>query len=715
MPKNIDQILSKILLERKLITHAQLEPAVKEAAKISQPLSSVLVKKGLMGEEQILNILSQDLNIPHVSLRTFVVDKSVIDRIPLKVASYYKFVPLKMEHGVVTIAVAYPLDIQTQDEIRIHLGHPIEMVLAAETEIMDMLKSHYGLAADTIHKIISKTPEKQTAVTHAGEEAIEDVEKLAEEESVVKLVNQIIAEAYKRRATDIHIEPYRGKVRLRYRIDGVLHNAPVPPEFVHFYGSILSRMKIMANLNIIERRLPQDGRAVVKVQDQILDLRVSSVPTPYAESLVIRLLPTKMLFSLEKLGLSPADLVLFQQLVQKPHGIVFVTGPTGSGKTTTLYTCLSSLNTDTCKIITIEDPIEYEMDGITQLQVMSEIGLDFAAALRSILRHDPDVIMVGEVRDLETAEIAIRVALTGHLVFSTLHTNDASSGVIRLVDIGIEPYLIVSSVEAFIAQRLLRVICSHCKEEDPAPSKEIVDQIVEELRLESASGIKFHRGRGCKDCNGTGFWGRTAIYEILMVDDVIKEMILNRAAAGEIKKAAMRRGMHTLRQDGWKKVCEGLTTPEEVLNLTPKDDWDMGPVRLPLVNTEVPEGTPLFPDKPSLTGRRVYARLNTKVNITYKPLDPKAAQKLQGQYFGVTDDISAGGLAFISSEPKPLGTILDLKIELPDAGSSIECLAKVVRVDKPESQKFYTIAVCFLDLPSAQRARLDKYVEEELE
>ncbi|MCK5083070.1 MAG: type II/IV secretion system protein, partial [Candidatus Omnitrophica bacterium] len=374
-----------------------------------------------------LDILAQELKISFVNLRDISIEKSTTETVPLKFASYYKFMPVKIENRVLTVAVAYPLDIKTQDEIRTQLGYEVEMVLAFESDINDMLKIHYGLAADTINKIISKTSQKQIEASRAETE-VEDIEKIAEEESVTKLVNQIILEAYKRRATDIHIEPYRGKVRLRYRIDGVLHNAPVPPEMTHFYSSILSRMKIISNLNIIERRLPQDGRATVKVQNQMIDLRISSVPTPYAESLVIRLLPTTMLFNLEKLGLSKADLEIFEELVKKPHGIIFVTGPTGSGKSTTLYTCLSQLNKEKTKIVTIEDPIEYEMEGATQMQVLPEIGFDFAMGLRSMLRHDPDVIMIGEVRDHETAEIAIRVALTGHLVFSTLHTNDAASG-----------------------------------------------------------------------------------------------------------------------------------------------------------------------------------------------------------------------------------------------------------------------------------------------
>lgn len=363
---------------------------------------------------------------------------------PTRIAFYYNFFPLKIEGKTLTIAVSYLLDIKTQDEIRTHLGCNIKMMLASKEDISDALKRYYGLGADTLEKI--SPPQREVSL----KEEIEDIEESVEDASVIRLVNQILLDAYKRRATDIHIEPYRGEISIRYRIDGVLYDINVSSEIKRFILPIISRIKIMCNLNIVEKRLPQDGRPIVKTQEQTLDLRVSTLPTPYGESVVIRILPTKMLFSLEKLGLSERDLKILESLISKPHGIIFITGPTGSGKTTTLYACLSKLNTKHRKIITIEDPIEYELNGITQMQVMPEIGLDFARGLRSTLRHDPDIIMIGEVRGLETAEIAIRMALTGHLVFSTLHTNDAPSGITRLLDIGIEPYLVASSIEALL-------------------------------------------------------------------------------------------------------------------------------------------------------------------------------------------------------------------------------------------------------------------------
>lgn len=725
MAKNIDQLLAKILVDQGLVDQRQTESAFKEAQNATKPFSAILIEQGFIEEGKLLNILAQEMKLPFVNLRDLSIDKAVIDKVPLKFATYYRFMPMDIKNRVLTIAVSYPLDVKTQDEIRTQLGYEVEMVLALESDINETLKVHYGLAADTINKIISKTPRKQMEEARAETE-VEDIEKLAEEESVTKLVNQIIVEAYKRRATDIHIEPYRGKVRLRYRIDGVLHNAPVPPEMTHFYSSILSRMKIISNLNIIERRLPQDGRATVKVQDQMIDLRISSVPTPYAESLVIRLLPTKMMFDLERLGLSKEDLKIFEELVKKPHGIIFVTGPTGSGKSTTLYTCLSQLNKDKTKIVTIEDPIEYEMEGVTQMQVLPEIGLDFAMGLRSMLRHDPDVIMIGEVRDHETAEIAIRVALTGHLVFSTLHTNDAASGIVRLVDIGLEPYLVATSVEAFIAQRLVRSICPKCKVEDNNQPEEIKQQIAKDLNMSSTGAIKIYKGRGCKNCNSTGFFGRTAIYEILLVDDVIKEMILRRVSSGEIKTVAIQRGMHTLRQDGWHKVIDGVTTPEEVMKLTETEDEkgqeesfaEDGQLTVQSGASEIESKGKT---KPAFKSKRVYARLNTKVNVSYKIVNVKGkslkSKSLKEQY-STTEGISAGGLQFISNEAISLGSILELKIDLPDAKTPIVCLAKVLRVEIKDEEavakKGFFISVCFLDISSAERARLNKYVEEEL-
>ncbi|UCC94433.1 MAG: Flp pilus assembly complex ATPase component TadA, partial [Candidatus Omnitrophota bacterium] len=516
-----------------------------------------------------------------------------------------------------------------------------------------------------------------------------------------------ILEAYRKRATDIHLEPHRGDVAIRYRIDGILYDITVSPEVKNYIIPIISRIKIMCNLNIVERRLPQDGRAIVKAQDQTLDLRISTLPTPHGESIVIRILPTTMLFSLEKLGLSRKDLDILEELLRKSYGIIFVTGPTGSGKTTTLYACLRTINIRERKIITLEDPIEYELKGIIQIQVHPQIGLDFARGLRSILRHDPDIIMVGEVRDLETAEIAIRVALTGHLIFSTLHTNDAASGITRLIDIGIEPYLIASSVEAFIAQRLVRVICPNCKYED-APSRELKDSIRKELDLESADKARVFKGKGCEQCNFTGFFGRTALYEILLVDDDIKELILKRLPSSEIKKMAKSKGMHTLMQDGWRKVVEGITTPEEVLRVISAQEY--------MLETRT-EGIPVLKEAISDADRRAYPRLDTSVNVHYKGVKGKGEFSSKGfgalQKFAITKNISASGVCFTAPESLVPDSVLDLQIDLPDGKGPIKCLGRVVWVNKL-SDGNSEVGISLLDLTGGDKKRIGQYVKQEL-
>jgi type II secretory ATPase GspE/PulE/Tfp pilus assembly ATPase PilB-like protein len=387
-------------------------------------------------------------------------------------------------------------------------------------------------------------------------------------------VNQIIGEAYKERATDIHMEPMENDLRIRYRVDGALHQTPVPPHLKRFQAAIISRIKVMANMDIAERRLPQDGRINVRASGAEIDVRVSTIPTAYGESVSLRLLTRSSIFlGLESLGLNKSDETIVRKLVKLPHGIILVTGPTGSGKSTSLYAFLSTINSIDQRIITIEEPVEYELPGVNQISVKSEIGLTFASGLRHILRQDPDVIMVGEVRDLETAEIAIRAALTGHLVFSTLHTNDAPGAITRLIDMGIEPFLVSSSVEALIAQRLIRTICTICKEEYK-PEPELLHEIG--FPAQDIGRVKFFRGRGCEDCRFTGFKGRSAIYEILVMSEALRPMVIERASSTAIKQAAVARGMKTLRDDGWDKVKLGLTTVEEVARVTQEDEALVG-------------------------------------------------------------------------------------------------------------------------------------------
>ena len=549
--------LGQLLLKRQLITEEQLVEAMQLQAVTNRFLGSVILERGWVNAEQLLEVLSEQYRMPHERLSDDAVERAAVDTVPVKLALHYKVMPVRLHNSTLTVAIANPQDLQVVDELGAALKkrYTIEAILSTEDDITNAIKKFYGIGAETISKLVQD--QEATLRLATPEATIEDIEQLSTDASVVKLVNQLMLEAHHRRATDIHLEPYRGKVRLRYRIDGVLRNVDVPPTIRQLFPAILSRVKVLSNLNIMERRLPQDGRASVKVGEDKLDLRISVLPTPSGESVVVRILPNRMLLELKELGFLKDDLERLTQMIDKPHGLLFVTGPTGSGKTTTLYAMLKTINTDERKIITIEDPVEYEMEGITQVQINPQIGLTFAQGLRSMLRHDPDVMMVGEVRDFETAELAIRIALTGHLVFSTLHTNDAASGVTRLIDMGVEPYLIASSVECFIAQRLVRLLCPSCKVEAKPARKEFA---------------RMFRATGCDRCQHTGFFGRMAIYELFPMPESIKDLVMQKASADVLWRKAIELGMHTIQQDGWDKVQQGLTTPEEVLRVTPEDE-----------------------------------------------------------------------------------------------------------------------------------------------
>lgn len=559
------------LLKKQQISPKNLDEAREEQKKTGDPIGKILVRKGYVREEDLARALAEQYRLPFIRFGKFLIDREVISKVPPKLAVHYKMVPVKLSRDVLTVAISNPQDIRVLDDIRVALKakYRIEAVIACETDIISAIKKYYGLGAETLEGIMeSSTDTAMLSTEESSEGKVDDLEQEAGDASIVKLVNQVLLEAWSKRATDIHIEPYRAKLQLRYRVDGMLYPAEMPPQIRRFLPAIISRIKIMSNLNIVERRLPQDGRASVKVGEKKMDLRISILPTPHGESVVIRILPTSMLFSLEDLGLSKAHRTILEELLKKPYGIIFVTGPTGAGKSTTLYTSLSRLNDAKTKIITIEDPIEYELEGVTQIQVMPQIGLTFAQGLRSMLRHDPDVMMVGEVRDYETAELAIRIALTGHLVFSTLHTNDAASAVSRLLDMGVDAFLIVSSVECFIAQRLVRLICPQCKKED----KRILEpSLYEELKAqlpEGASEVKIWIGEGCDNCNFTGFQGRTGIHEFLVLIPSIKKLIMKKSSSDDIKEAAMKANMTTLRFDGWEKVLQGRTTVDEILRVT---------------------------------------------------------------------------------------------------------------------------------------------------
>lgn len=565
------EMIGQLLVRKGLVTARDLEKALSEQKESKGMLGEMLIKLGLISEEEFFKILAEQLKVEFVQLKEMRLDPSAIEEIPAKFACRYELMPVKTENNFVTIAVSNPLDIHTLDDIKLLLKKDIKIVLASRSDILEAIKKYYGVGAATIERMSPDRAEEGMVNIQAQE--TQNVVESAEDASIIKFVNQIMLEAYRDRATDIHIEPYEGELRIRYRIDGVLHDTKVPPTIKNFQSAIISRIKIMANLDIAERRIPQDGRIKIKVGDnEEIDLRVSLIPTPFGESIVIRLLSTNvhfLNFGLENLGLLKSDQAILADMIKKPHGIIFVTGPTGSGKTTTLYTCLSRINDKEKKIITIEDPIEYQMKGVTQIQVNPKTNLTFANALRSILRHDPDVIMVGEVRDFETAEITIRTALTGHLVFSTVHTNDAAGGITRLLDMGVEPFLVSSSVECFIAQRLVRVICPKCKHE-VRPDKETL----KELGASTAdlSKIKVYEGKGCEACRHTGYRGRTAIYEVLVMTEAIKELVLKRASSDQIKKMAISLGMRTLRQDGWEKIRLGITTPAEVMRVAEREE-----------------------------------------------------------------------------------------------------------------------------------------------
>jgi type II secretory ATPase GspE/PulE/Tfp pilus assembly ATPase PilB-like protein len=735
MTSRMEKASYKILLAAGSVPKETLDRLLEESEAANASFTELLVKNGVMREAELLEIYSRELGIPCVNLKGVVPDAGLIEKVPVKFASYYKFFPCRLEGKKLTIAVSRLLDVHELDEIKFGLGFDIDAALAPARDVEEMLQRYYGLGAATVDRILTRASPEAAPPKHEAAEEVENIEKLAETASVVQLVNQIILEAYRKRASDIHVEPFRGRFRLRYRIDGFLREAPLAPEMMRFIMPILSRIKIMANLNIVERRLPQDGKARVKTQEQSLDLRISSIPTPHGESVVIRILPSTMILKLEKLGLETRSLKLFQELIKRPHGIIFVTGPTGSGKSTTLYAALNTINIAERKIITIEDPIEYEMQGMTQIQVIPEIGLTFARGLRSMLRHDPDVMMVGEVRDLETADIAIRAALTGHLILSTLHTNDAASGVTRLLDIGVEPYLVASSVIAFMGQRLVRVICPHCREEDKETPEAFKQVMLEELGLERGEAMKLFWGKGCEECSHTGFSGRTAIHEILPVDDEIRNLILERSTSETIMRRARELGMKTLRQDGWRKVLAGITTPEEIIEATPQDEplgaQTARPAETEPVTRVAAAAGPKYAgaewlENPAaaFTERRKYHRVKCEMRVTFHLLRTggnKGSEKVildAWDLHGHTEDISAGGLVLVTAEPLKPGDVVEMRLPLPDGDKPIECIARVLRVTQkfesldPTGRVLQHAAMLFLAIQSVDRLRIENFCRE---
>ncbi len=547
--------LGERLVEDGVITAPQLEAAVRLSRERNESLVRTLVRERIVAEDRLLQALGRQQGYPFVALRETPIEAGAVASLSARFVAHYRVMPVRLAGGVLTLAVSNPFDLSPMEDIESNLGLRVTLALACEADILDSIQRHYGVGAETVERILADEPRHAVA---AVVEPSHDLDQRADDASVITLVNQLLQQAIADRATDIHFETYRDDILTRRRIDGILYDTPVSRQLATLYPAIVSRIKLMAGLNIVERRLPQDGRARVTIAGQPYDLRVSVVPSVHGENVVIRILPTVMLFSLEHLGFSPGPLAVLLELLRLPHGIIFVTGPTGSGKSTTLYACLTRLNAREHKIITIEDPVEYEIKGIMQTQVNPRIDLTFARALRSMLRHDPDIMMVGEVRDRETAEITIQTALTGHLVFSTLHTNDAPSAAIRLLDMGIDPYLISSTVRAFMAQRLVRMVCEGCRE------------------WYEEGGRRMSRGRGCRQCNGTGYHGRVALCEIMTLTPLLQELILKRTSAHAIRDAAVKQGMITLAADGWDKVARGITTADEVLRVTFNTQVDAG-------------------------------------------------------------------------------------------------------------------------------------------
>src|SRR5205809_2069329 len=522
-------------------------------------LAFICRERGL-AEDVFLQQLAQALNWQYLDLAKLNVPTEARNRISTKVAFQYSVLPTQVDDGSLQVAVSNPFDTAMLNAVRFDAHGPVQFALATKPEIEKALKKYYGVGAETLDELGEETAMDLELPTD------KEITEGDQEASVIKFVNQVIWEAYKDRATDIHFEPAEDELRIRYRIDGILHQTPMPPQLKRYQPALISRVKVMSGMNIAEKRLPQDGRINVRIKGEEIDIRVSTVPTVYGESVSLRLLTRgKIFLTLDKLGFAPVDEQALREIIIKPHGIMLVTGPTGAGKSTTLYACLSTINSVHKRIITIEEPVEYELKGINQIAVRSDIGLTFAVGLRHILRQDPNVIMVGEIRDLETAEIAIRAALTGHLVFSTLHTNDAPSAFTRLIDMGIEPFLVASSVEAVMAQRLVRNICPHCKVEQKV-ERDFLRKIG--FPADEIETAKVYRGAGCEQCRQLGYQGRMGIYELLLLNEALRPLILNRAPATTIAHKAIEHGMRTLRIDGWNKVRDGITTIEEVLRVT---------------------------------------------------------------------------------------------------------------------------------------------------
>lgn len=561
--------LGHLLLSKNIITDEQLNRAVDMQKKEGGRIAANLVKLDILSEDVLIKFLSEQYHVSSVSLSPDEIDPSVVKFIPYDVAHKYQIFPISKNGAVLTVAMIDPSNVFAIDDVKFMTGYEVQPVVASESAIKEAIAHHYEQSSEELQNVVDSLAEFKDEGLDFIQESDDDVDlgelqNAMEEAPVVKLINLILCEAITRGASDIHMEPYEKSFRIRYRIDGVLYDVMQPP--LKLKAALSSRIKIMSELDIAERRLPQDGRIKLKIKNKGIDLRVSTLPTLFGEKIVMRVLDKSNLnLNLTKLGFEESALKDFEEAIKSPYGMVLVTGPTGSGKTTTLYSALSTVNNIDVNIMTAEDPVEYNLDGINQVHVKDDIGLTFAAALRSFLRQDPDIVMVGEIRDFETAEIAVKAALTGHLVLSTLHTNDAPSTISRLLNMGIEPFLVSASVVVIVAQRLCRKVCEQCREEVEVPESTLINM---GFTQDEITTFKCFKGKGCSACSETGYKGRIALYEVMPFREEIKEMILKGESTTDIKKMAMKLGMKTLRMSGLVKIREGLTSVEEILRVT---------------------------------------------------------------------------------------------------------------------------------------------------
>jgi len=554
--------IDQLLLQKGLISEQQLELA--QTQRNCHRIDQQLVEMGIISEEDALQTWAETLGMEYVDLQKTEIDLELLREFPMTVIYRHSVLPFRESGGLVYVATGDPFDLESLDELSAISGRELKPVLARESEVVEMIKTHLGVGGDTINQLVSQR--QQENGVELLEEIDEDIGEMAGEAlaaSVIRLVNELLVEAIGQFASDVHIEPHEKGLTVRFRVDGLLRVQPVPPEINHFASAIITRLKIMSHLNIAEKRLPQDGRIKLRVKGREIDVRVSIIPMIFGEGIVMRLLDKeRMVFNLANVGM-PAEISSpFKKLISQPHGIVLVTGPTGSGKSSTLYSALNEIKDPKTKIITVEDPVEFQSSGISQIQVHSRIGLTFAAGLRSILRHDPDIILIGEIRDGETAQSAIQASLTGHLVFSTLHTNDAPGAMTRLIDMGVEPYLVASTVEGVLAQRLLRKLCPKCKTLNDSP----ISDYPHDFPVDQATEI--YKEVGCRECREIGYSGRTGIFELMQMDEEIRHMTVNNASTGDIRSHALKNGMVSLRQSGWNKVLEGVTSIDEVLRIS---------------------------------------------------------------------------------------------------------------------------------------------------